>query len=138
MNHNGLQKGHLLPEVALTPIFLWTAPPSYTLRSKVLGSKRVAAPTGAPLAAAAEDPQGVDHGPAQGPEPGHAHAGAGRAGGPRIRGGGGGPGSLVKFNPLSNVTSQEVWTFLRVMVPAPLLFFSPLHKKTQARCRKKG
>jgi len=32
----------------------------------------------------------------------------------------GGPGSLVKFNPLSNVTTQEVWTFLRVMVPPPL------------------
>lgn len=28
----------------------------------------------------------------------------------------GGAGSLVKFNPLSNVTSQEVWNFLRVMV----------------------
>ena len=28
----------------------------------------------------------------------------------------GGPGSLVKFNPLSDVTSQEVWNFLRVMV----------------------
>ena len=28
----------------------------------------------------------------------------------------GGAGSLVKYNPLSNVTSQEVWNFLRVMV----------------------
>lgn len=28
----------------------------------------------------------------------------------------GGPGSLVKFNPLSDVTSEEVWNFLRVMV----------------------
>lgn len=28
----------------------------------------------------------------------------------------GGAGSLVKFNPLSDVTSQEVWNFLRVMV----------------------
>ena len=27
----------------------------------------------------------------------------------------GGPGSLVKFNPLTNATSQEVWDFLRVM-----------------------
>eukprot|EP00887_Chlorella_sp_A99_P007423 scaffold2.g7423.t1 len=27
----------------------------------------------------------------------------------------GGPGSLIKYNPLSNVTSQEVWNFLRVM-----------------------
>lgn len=28
----------------------------------------------------------------------------------------GGPGSLVKFNPLSNVSSAEVWNFLRIMV----------------------
>ena len=35
---------------------------------------------------------------------------------PAFEGVEGGPGSLVKFNPLSNVTSQEVWTFLRVMV----------------------
>ena len=28
----------------------------------------------------------------------------------------GGAGSLVKFNPLSNVSSAEVWNFLRVMV----------------------
>ena len=27
----------------------------------------------------------------------------------------GGPGSLIKFNPLTNATSQEVWDFLRVM-----------------------
>ena len=27
----------------------------------------------------------------------------------------GGAGSLVKFNPLTNATSQEVWDFLRVM-----------------------
>lgn len=32
----------------------------------------------------------------------------------------GGPGSLVKFNPLSDVTSQEVWNFLRIMV-GPLI-----------------
>ena len=44
---------------------------------------------------------------------------------PAFEGVEGGPGSLVKFNPLSNVTSQEVWTFLRVMVPPPLLFSSP-------------
>jgi hypothetical protein len=28
----------------------------------------------------------------------------------------GGPGSLIKYNPLSNMTSAEVWNFLRVMV----------------------
>jgi hypothetical protein len=28
----------------------------------------------------------------------------------------GGPGSLIKYNPLSNLTSAEVWNFLRVMV----------------------
>ncbi len=33
----------------------------------------------------------------------------------------GGPGSLVKFNPLSDVTSQEVWNFLRVMVSLSIL-----------------
>ncbi|GLC45103.1 aspartic proteinase precursor [Pleodorina starrii] len=27
----------------------------------------------------------------------------------------GGPGSLIKYNPLSNITSAEVWNFLRVM-----------------------
>ncbi|PNG99914.1 5'-adenylylsulfate reductase 3, chloroplastic, partial [Tetrabaena socialis] len=27
-----------------------------------------------------------------------------------------GPGSLIKYNPLSNMTSVEVWNFLRVMV----------------------
>ena len=30
----------------------------------------------------------------------------------------GGPGSLVKINPLSNVSSAEVWNFLRIMVRA--------------------
>ena len=30
----------------------------------------------------------------------------------------GGPGSLLKFNPLSNVSSAEVWNFLRIMVRA--------------------
>jgi len=34
---------------------------------------------------------------------------------PVFEGAAGGPGSLVKFNPLSNVTSAEVWHFLRVM-----------------------
>lgn len=28
----------------------------------------------------------------------------------------GGAGSLIKYNPLSNITSAEVWNFLRVMV----------------------
>lgn len=28
----------------------------------------------------------------------------------------GGPGSLVKYNPLTNISSAEVWNFLRVMV----------------------
>lgn len=28
----------------------------------------------------------------------------------------GGPGTLIKYNPLSNVSSPEVWNFLRVMV----------------------
>ncbi len=27
----------------------------------------------------------------------------------------GGPGSLVKYNPLTNATSAEVWNFIRVM-----------------------
>ena len=31
----------------------------------------------------------------------------------------GGPGSLVKYNPLSNMTSAEIWNFLRVMVSQP-------------------
>ena len=31
----------------------------------------------------------------------------------------GGPDSLVKFNPLSNISSEEVWNFLRVMVSSP-------------------
>lgn len=34
---------------------------------------------------------------------------------PVFEGVAGGPGSLIKFNPLSNATSQEVWNFLRVM-----------------------
>eukprot|EP00199_Chlamydomonas_sp_CCMP681_P002201 CAMPEP_0119105216 /NCGR_PEP_ID=MMETSP1180-20130426/3246_1 /TAXON_ID=3052 ORGANISM="Chlamydomonas cf sp, Strain CCMP681" /NCGR_SAMPLE_ID=MMETSP1180 /ASSEMBLY_ACC=CAM_ASM_000741 /LENGTH=416 /DNA_ID=CAMNT_0007090221 /DNA_START=33 /DNA_END=1283 /DNA_ORIENTATION=+ len=36
-----------------------------------------------------------------------------------------GPGSLIKYNPLSNATSQEVWNFIRVMnVP-----YNSLHDK---------
>ena len=35
---------------------------------------------------------------------------------PAFEGVHGGPDSLVKFNPLSNMSSAEVWTFLRVMV----------------------
>ncbi len=35
---------------------------------------------------------------------------------PAFEGKDGGAGSLVKYNPLSNVTSSEVWNFLRVMV----------------------
>lgn len=31
----------------------------------------------------------------------------------------GGPDSLIKYNPLSNVSSAEVWNFLRVMVRFP-------------------
>jgi hypothetical protein len=38
----------------------------------------------------------------------------------------GGPGSLIKYNPLSNLTSAEVWNFLRVMV------------SVRDRCRKRG
>ena len=34
---------------------------------------------------------------------------------PVFQGMDGGPGSLVKFNPLTDATSQEVWDFLRVM-----------------------
>ena len=30
----------------------------------------------------------------------------------------GGAGSLIKYNPLSNITSAECWNFLRVMVRA--------------------
>ena len=46
---------------------------------------------------------------------------------PAFEGKDGGGGSLIKFNPLSNVTSQEVWNFLRIMVrnarcPATILF----------------
>lgn len=33
---------------------------------------------------------------------------------PAFEGVAGGPGSLIKYNPLSNITSQEVWNFLRV------------------------
>lgn len=36
----------------------------------------------------------------------------------------GGPESLIKFNPLSEMSSEAVWTFLRVMVFA---FFFILH-----------
>lgn len=35
---------------------------------------------------------------------------------PVFEGKDGGPGSLIKYNPLANVTSTEVWNFLRVMV----------------------
>ncbi|KAL6769783.1 APSR1 [Auxenochlorella protothecoides x Auxenochlorella symbiontica] len=34
---------------------------------------------------------------------------------PVFEGASGGPGSLIKYNPLSNMTSTEVWNFLRVM-----------------------
>lgn len=34
---------------------------------------------------------------------------------PVFEGEAGGPGSLIKFNPLSNMTSAETWNFLRVM-----------------------
>ena len=34
---------------------------------------------------------------------------------PVFEGAAGGAGSLVKFNPLTDATSQEVWDFLRVM-----------------------
>lgn len=33
----------------------------------------------------------------------------------------GGPGSLIKYNPLSNVSSAEVWNFLRAMVRLPIV-----------------
>ncbi len=33
----------------------------------------------------------------------------------RTAGEAGGPGSLIKYNPLSNMTSAETWNFLRVM-----------------------
>ena len=39
---------------------------------------------------------------------------------PVFEGQAGGQASLVKYNPLSNVSSQEVWNFLRVMVCPPL------------------
>lgn len=35
---------------------------------------------------------------------------------PVFEGSSSGPGSLLKYNPLSNVSSAEVWNFLRVMV----------------------
>lgn len=35
----------------------------------------------------------------------------------------GGPGSLVKYNPLTNITSAEVWNFLRVMVSTFSAYF---------------
>ena len=38
---------------------------------------------------------------------------------PVFEGQAGGQASLVKYNPLSNVSSQEVWNFLRVMVRLP-------------------
>ncbi len=38
---------------------------------------------------------------------------------PAFQGADGGPGSLVKLNPLSNVSSAEVWNFLRIMARAP-------------------
>lgn len=38
---------------------------------------------------------------------------------PAFEGKDGGAGSLVKYNPLSNLTSAEVWNFLRVMVSPP-------------------
>ena len=34
---------------------------------------------------------------------------------PVFEGAAGGPGSLIKFNPLTSATSLEVWDFLRVM-----------------------
>jgi adenylyl-sulfate reductase (glutathione) len=37
---------------------------------------------------------------------------------PVFEGQAGGASSLVKYNPLSNVSSAEVWNFLRVMVRA--------------------
>ena len=45
---------------------------------------------------------------------------------PAFEGKAGGAGSLIKYNPLSNVTSSEVWNFLRVMVSTrlPSLIFS--------------
>ena len=42
---------------------------------------------------------------------------------PVFEGSAGGPASLVKFNPLSNVTSADVWHFLRVMGKSKLSFF---------------
>ena len=43
---------------------------------------------------------------------------------PVFEGQAGGQNSLVKYNPLSNVSSQEVWNFLRVMVRPTLLMLS--------------
>jgi adenylyl-sulfate reductase (glutathione) len=34
---------------------------------------------------------------------------------PVFEGAAGGPGSLIKYNPLSNMSSAETWNFLRVM-----------------------
>lgn len=63
---------------------------------------------------------------------------------PVFEGSSGGPGSLVKFNPLSNVTSAEVWHFLRVMgkewflgVSPPPHFFSPLGRPEKKKGKKK-
>jgi 3'-phosphoadenosine 5'-phosphosulfate sulfotransferase (PAPS reductase)/FAD synthetase len=37
----------------------------------------------------------------------------------------GGEGSLIKYNPLSNLTSAETWNFLRVMVRYPVVCWTP-------------
>lgn len=37
---------------------------------------------------------------------------------PAFEGVTGGAGSLIKYNPLSNITSAEVWNFLRIQVSA--------------------
>lgn len=48
---------------------------------------------------------------------------------PAFEGLDGGAGSLIKYNPLSNVTSAEVWNFIRVMnVP-----FNELHSKVRSK-----
>ena len=49
---------------------------------------------------------------------------------PVFEGSEGGPDSLVKFNPLSDVSSAEVWNFLRVMVRPVLLLMSACHVDT--------
>ena len=35
---------------------------------------------------------------------------------PAFEGDAGGPGSLVKYNPMAGMTGKETWNFLRVMV----------------------